>query len=294
MRTRGILITAAIGWAVLSGAAVAFGGPAVEQDTESRATAVLAEAGVDADVTADGRDLTVVVDRGLRDTAFEALRDSESPTRFDPRVVEVMIRDAPPPVSPPTLATPNPAPSNPADPANSSPTTTPIPTTLPPATTTTLPPATTTSITPRVTAPPADLDADPTTVAVRSWLDESGMIVLEGRVFSVIEQTALVITAERVAGAGRVTNRLSIVDGDTTVADGHVAGLVRIVELFGTGLGPVTAELAGGVVTITGARPPGSSIQPLAEAIAAGEADAVRFDLRLDSLRPSDVDPADG
>lgn len=282
-----MLVTGVIGWAALSGTAVWLGGPAIEHDLATRARAALAAADVPGEVSVDGRRLTVVTTTGRRDEVLDALAAAEHPVSFDARSVRIVTEPTvtaatvPPPTVPsPTLPPTTVAPST-VPPTTVPPTTTVAPTQTAPATTGA--PAT---VEPLETTAPASIDTagDPAQVAVRARLDERGGIELTGRVFSVVEEAALVVTAEAVVGADRVTNALVVSDGDTVVGDAHVAGLVRVVALFGTDLVGATAELVDGTVHIAGGRPAGSAIERLTAAIRAGEADGVQFDLRLDAI----------
>lgn len=256
-----------VGWCTLSAAAVVLGSRTVESDLAERVETVLARRGVDAEIVIDGRDVVLRSADPVPDALVAELRGATG-ADFDLRSVEVELA---PDATSAAVTIPPPATTRP-------PATVPAPpaTTVPPSTTVP-PPSTTRPAAPETTSP----QAAPATVEVVATLDPAGRIVLRGRVFSVVEQAALVLTAERIVGPDGVVDELEITEGDTLTGDTHVAGLVRIVELFGTELAPVEAVLAAGTVTVVGTDRSAAGSTRLADAVALGQQQGVVFDLRL-------------
>ena len=257
MRARTVLASGALGFVALTSLAVMRGNASIEDDLTERAAIVLRDNGVDGSVEVEGRDVTVVLHQPLSesDTAVLGQRVVDA---LDARSVE-LTNDSVEGGGGPTSTT-VPATVSPAEP------TPPMDTSVVPAT---VPITPVTSTSPPVAAPG---------INVLAQLQTDGTITLEGTVFSVVEQLALTVTAARVVGESNVIDRLVVIEGDPAVGDPRVAGLVRVVELFGSKLSPASAQVVDDLVTVSGRLTDGTAADELSRVGTIAVSQGVRFD----------------
>lgn len=237
----------------------------VESKITDRSTELLASAGFSGSVRASGRNLEIRLSQGDPGAA-RAVLDAARGRDFDPRSITFVTSAT---TSAGQVTTTESSATIPPDPVPTEP-----PSTATTAVTTTAAAVTTTATT---TAGSPSIPA-PDRIAVRAVLQDDGTLTLDGVVFSLIEQAALVVSAEQAVGTERVIDRLVVVEGDTALGDLHMAGLARVVRLFGGGLLDASASVEDGVVTVSGrlAGPDGAT--DLSRAGTAAVAQGVGFD----------------
>ncbi len=220
-----------LAWIVVAVAAVAWGVGANESDVGDRAATALAEAGITADLTVDGRDVEVRAETAADAArAEEVLRGLDGVRRVDASSAIVALDD--------------PAPASTAPPATDPPASTSTTTTAPPETTTTTapPPETTTT-----TAPPAPAES------VLTARLAGGTLTVDGVVPSA-EVAAGVAAVADLIYAPFVENTLAVDESVPPTA--WLAGAPRAVAVLPTvGEAELRLDGSGATIVATAATP---------------------------------------